>query len=50
MARWELLDRPRPPLDREQIARSLAEFERGECEDVADVLARLERGGPLVRE
>ncbi|HKI36454.1 MAG TPA: hypothetical protein VKA46_31640 [Gemmataceae bacterium] len=25
-------------------------FERGECEPVSDVIARLETGGPLVRE
>ena len=50
MALWEVLDRPHKPLDREQIARAQAEFERGECEDVSDILARLEKGGPLVRE
>ena len=49
-ARWELLDRPHKPLDREQIDRAGAEFERGECESVSDILARLEKGGPLVRE
>ena len=50
MARWELLDRPRKPLDREKIARTKAAFERGECEDVSDIIARLEKGGPLMRE
>lgn len=50
MAQWELLDRPRKPLDRERLARSQAAYERGECEDVADVIARLEKGGPFVKE
>jgi hypothetical protein len=49
-ARWELLDRPHKPLDRERIARAQAAFERGECESVSEILARLEKGGPLVRE
>jgi hypothetical protein len=50
VARWELLDRPRKPLDHQRIAQAQAEFERGECESVCDILARLEKGGPLVRE
>ncbi len=50
MARWELLDRPRKPVDREKIARARAAFERGECEPVSDIIARLEKGGPLVQE
>lgn len=50
MARWELLDRPRKPLDRERIARAQAAFERGECELVSDIIARLEKGGPLLQE
>jgi hypothetical protein len=48
LARWELLDRTPKPLDGEQLARSQAAYERGECEDVADVLTRVERGGSLV--
>ncbi len=31
MARWDMLDRPRKPLDRERLARSQAAFARGEC-------------------
>jgi hypothetical protein len=50
MARWELLDRPRKPLNRERLARSQAAYERGECEDAADIVARLEQGGPVVKE
>jgi len=50
MARWEMLDRSPRPLNREQVARSQAAYKRGECEDVADILARLEAGGPLRKE
>jgi hypothetical protein len=50
MARWEMLDRPRKPLDRERVARSQAAYARGEGEPVSDVIARLEQGGPLVKE
>jgi hypothetical protein len=49
-ARWEMLGRPRKPLDRERIARSQAAYERGEGEPVADVIARLQQGGPLIKE
>jgi hypothetical protein len=50
MARWEMLDRPRKPLNRERIAEAQAAYQRGEGEFVSDVVARLERGGPLVEE
>jgi hypothetical protein len=50
MARWEMLDRPRKPLNRERIATSQAAYERGEGEPVSDLVARLEQGGPLVKE
>lgn len=50
MTRWELLDRPRKPLNRERVARSQAAFERGECEGVADILSRIEQGDPLAKE
>jgi hypothetical protein len=50
MERWDLLQRRPGPLDREMIAASRAAVERGEGEDVADILARLETGGPLVKE
>jgi hypothetical protein len=49
-ARWEMLSRPHKPLQRERIAESQAAYERGEGEAVADVIARLEQGGPLVKE
>lgn len=50
MARWEMLDRPRKPLNRERIASSQAAYERGEGEPISDVIARLKQGGPLVKE
>jgi hypothetical protein len=50
MARWEMLARPHKPLKRERIAESQAAYERGEGETVADVIARLEQGGPFVKE
>ena len=49
-ARWDMLGRPPKPLNRERIAGSQAPYERGEGEPVSDVIARLEQGGPLVRE
>jgi hypothetical protein len=50
MARWDMLDRPRKPLNRERIAQSQAAYQRGEGEPVAEVIARLKQGGPLVKE
>jgi len=50
MTRWEMLSRPQPPLRRERIAGSQAAYARGEGELVSDVIARLEQGGPLVKE
>jgi hypothetical protein len=49
-ARWEMLGRPHKPLNRERIAESQAAYERGEGEPVSEVIARLEQGGPLVKE
>jgi hypothetical protein len=49
-ARWQMLDRPQKPLNRERIAESQAAYERGEGEPVSEVVARLEQGGPLVKE
>lgn len=49
-ARWDMLSRPRAPLDRERLAQSRAAYERGEGEFVADVVDRLRQGGPLVKE
>ena len=50
MVRWEMLERPRKPLNRERIAKSQAAYARGEGEPVTDVIARLKQGGPLVKE
>ncbi|HEX5272360.1 MAG TPA: hypothetical protein VFW33_17810 [Gemmataceae bacterium] len=50
VARWEMLDRPRKPLNRERIAKAQAAYARGEGEPVSDVVARLEQGGSLVKE
>jgi hypothetical protein len=49
-ARWEMLGRPQKPLNRERVAESQAAYARGEGEAVAEVIARLEQGGPLVKE
>jgi hypothetical protein len=49
-ARWEMLGRPRKPLSRERIAESQAAYERGESEPISEVIARLEQGGPVVKE
>jgi hypothetical protein len=49
-ARWEMLDRPRKPLNRERITAAQAAYDRGEGEAVADVVERLEQGGALVKE
>ena len=50
LACWGLLDAPRKPYDPEAAAEARAAFARGECEDVADILARVQNGGPLVKE
>ena len=50
MARWAMLCRPHKPLARDRIAESQSAYQRGEGEAVADVIARLEQGGPLVKE
>jgi hypothetical protein len=50
LGRWALLDRPPKPLDRARLTQAQAAYERGECEEAADILARLEQGGPLVQE
>jgi hypothetical protein len=48
--RWKMLDRPKRPLNIERVAESQAAYARGEGEPVAGVIARLEQGGPLVKE
>jgi hypothetical protein len=50
MARWELLETPRKPLQRDRIAAAQAAFAEGTCEDIGDIVARLRGGGPLVQE
>ena len=50
IARWEMLGRPRRPLNRQRIAESQAAYQRGEGEPVSETIARLEQGGPLVKE
>ncbi len=50
LERWSLLQRRPRPIDPEAAARAREEFQRGECEDVTDILARLNRGGPLLKE
>lgn len=47
MARWEMLDRPHKPLDRDRVARARAAFAGGECEPVSDVIARLKKEAPF---
>ncbi len=49
-ARWEMLDRPHKPLNRDRIAESQAAYARGDGEPISDIIARLEQGGPLVKE
>ncbi len=50
LARWEMLDRPVPPLDPERVARAQAAYERGEHEEMDDVLSRVQAGGPWLKE
>lgn len=47
MARWQLLDRPRKPVDRERGAAAQGAFARGKCEPVAEIMARLQSDGPI---
>jgi hypothetical protein len=49
LAFWEWAGRPFGEFDRKQIKRSRLAFEQGEYEDVADILARVQAGGPLVK-
>jgi hypothetical protein len=48
-ARWELVSRPRRALDAKQVAAAQTAYQRGEGESIADIITRLEQGGPLVR-
>lgn len=46
----EWLNRPAPPVNQEMIRQSRESLDRNEGESIDDVIARLENGGPLVRE
>ena len=48
--RWEMLGRPRKPLNRERIVESQAAYERGDGEPVSEVIVRLQQGEPFVKE
>jgi hypothetical protein len=50
LARWEMLDRPAPPLDPERIASAQADYARGEHEGIDELLSRIQAGGPWVKE
>jgi hypothetical protein len=50
LASWPWPDRPWPKLDADDLRKAREQFARGECEDPADVLARLGSGGPLIKE
>jgi hypothetical protein len=43
----EWASRPPAPVDRRMLAESQAAYERGESEDLADIVARLQAGGEL---
>jgi hypothetical protein len=44
------LERPQPPLNEEMIMRSRESLARGEGEEISEMIARFENGGPLVKE
>ncbi len=44
------LKRPRPAVSEEMLQRSREAYDRSEGETISDILARLESGGPLVKE
>jgi hypothetical protein len=50
MALWDTMDRSHKPVDRERVARAQAAYQRGECEDPADIIARLKQGGSIAKE
>jgi hypothetical protein len=50
MARWEMLGLPAPTLDPKRIARAQAAYARGDHEELADVLSRVQAGGSWVQE
>ncbi|HBI43995.1 MAG TPA: hypothetical protein DDY78_14265 [Planctomycetales bacterium] len=50
LARWEILGLPALTLDPERIARAQTAYARGDHEELADVLSRVQAGGSWVRE
>jgi hypothetical protein len=44
------MNRPRPPVSEEMLRRSQEALNRGEGEDVGEIIARLQSGGPPVKE
>jgi hypothetical protein len=44
------MNRPRPPVSEEMLRRSQEASKRGEGEDIGEIIARLQSGGPLVKE
>jgi len=44
------LERPQPPLNAEMIRHSQEALDRGEGEEISDLIARIEAEGPLVKE
>jgi hypothetical protein len=50
LAHWEMLGLPAATLDPERIARAQAAYARGDHEELADVLSRVQAGGSWVRE
>jgi chromosome segregation ATPase len=50
VARWEMLGKPVPPLDRDRVARAQSAYARGEHEALDEVLSRVEAGGLWVKE
>lgn len=47
-SQWPDINTLEVPVDPAARERAVADFRAGRCEDMADVLARVEAGGPLV--
>ncbi len=50
LTRWEMLACSAPSLDPERVARAQAAYARGDHEELDAVLARVQEGGPWVKE
>jgi hypothetical protein len=46
----EWLNRPRPPVNEDRIRHSQESLNRGEGEALSDIIARVEKGDPLVKD